>query len=138
MRFVESNIGEDTSFGAEVLARGGKLWYDPAILMTHRHERIDREAFWTRQYDAGRTIYDTRVQHDRPGRVLVRFPPLLFLFPHLWIVLARLLRAGRGLRALALSPWLVGGEVARIQGFLAARREHRETGAFERRGEAAA
>jgi glycosyltransferase involved in cell wall biosynthesis len=138
VRFVETNLGEDASFGAEVLARGGALLYDPAILMTHRPERIGRDAFWTRQYDAGRTIYRTRVLHDRPGRVLVRWPPLLFLFPHLWIVLARLLRAGRGLRALALLPWLFGGEVARIRGFLAARREHRETGAFERHGEAAA
>jgi glycosyltransferase involved in cell wall biosynthesis len=138
VRFVETNLGEDASFGAEVLARGGKLLYDPAILMSHRPERIDPQAFWKRQYDAGRTIYRTRVLHDRPGRVLVRYPPLLFLFPHLWIVLARLFRAGHGPRALALLPWLIRGEIARIKGFLAARREHKTTGAFERHGEAAA
>lgn len=137
VRFVETNLGEDASFGADVLARGGALLYDPAILMSHRPERLDPQAFWKRQYDAGRTIYRTRVLHDRPGRVLVRYPPLLFLFPHLWIVLARLFRAGRGPRALALFPWLVRGEVARIRGFLAARREHKATGAFERREAAA-
>jgi hypothetical protein len=98
---------------------------------------LDPTAFWKRQYDAGRTIYRTRVLHERPGRVLVRYPPLLFLFPHLWIVLARLIRAGRGGRALALLPWLVRGEIARIRGFLAARREHKATGAFERREAAA-
>ena len=41
VRFVETNLGEDASFGAAVLARGGKLWYDPEIVMTHRHERLD-------------------------------------------------------------------------------------------------
>src|SRR5512143_34228 len=135
VRFVETNLGEDASFGAAVLAGGGKLWYDPRILMTHRHERLDRETFWRRQVDCGRTIYRTRVLHDRPGRVLVRFPILLLLFPHLWIVLGRMVRAGRGLRALALFPWLVFGEIARIVGFLEARRQFKRSGGFERADE---
>lgn len=131
VRFVETNLGEDASFGAAVVARGGKLWYDPGIVMTHRHERLDRETFWERQVNAGRTIYRTRVLHDRPGRILVRFPPLVFLFPHLWIVVWRMIRAGKGARAIALFPWLVAGEIARIRGFFQARREHRRTGVFE-------
>lgn len=130
-RFVETNLGEDASFGAAVLERGGKLWYDPGIVMTHRHERLDRETFLARQVNAGRTIYRTRVLHDRPGRILVRFPPLLFLFPHLWIVMARMTRAGKTGRAIALLPWLFAGEVARIRGFLQARREYRKAGSFE-------
>ncbi len=133
IRFVETNLGEDASFSDAVLqATRGKLWYDPAILMTHRHERLDGPTFWRRQVDCGRTIYRTRVLHDRPGRVLVRFPALLFLFPHLWIVLARMLRAGRAGRALALLPWLLAGEIARIEGFLEARRRYKESGVFER------
>jgi glycosyltransferase involved in cell wall biosynthesis len=132
VRFVETNLGEDASFGAAVLARGGKLWYDPRIVMTHRHERLDRATFLARQVDCGRTIYRTRVLHDRPGRVLVRFPPLLLLFPHLWIVLARMARAGAAARAVTLFPWLVAGEIARIRGFLEARRRYRTTGVFER------
>jgi glycosyltransferase involved in cell wall biosynthesis len=132
IRFVETNLGEDASFSDAVLAQTrGKLWYDPGILMTHRHERLDRETFWRRQFDAGRTIYRTRVLHPRPGRILVRFPALLFLFPHLWIVLGRMLRAGRAGRAVALFPWLVAGEIARIEGFLEARRRYKESGAFE-------
>jgi glycosyltransferase involved in cell wall biosynthesis len=132
VRFVETNLGEDASFSAAVLARtAGRLWYDPGILMTHRHERLDASTFWRRQVDCGRTIYRTRVLHDRPGRILVRFPILLFLFPHLWIVLLRMLRAGRGGRAWALFPWLVAGEIARIRGFLQARRQYRRSGAFE-------
>ena len=131
VRFVETNLGEDASFGAAVVARGGKLWYDPGIVMTHRHERLDRATFLGRQVNAGRTIYRTRVLHDRPGRILVRFPPLVFLFPHLWIVLWRMIRAGKGLRAIVLFPWLVAGEIARIRGFFQARREHRRTGVFE-------
>lgn len=138
VRFVETNLGEDASFGAEVLRRGGRLWYEPRILMTHRHERLDRTTFWRRQVDCGRTIYRTRVLHDRPGRVLVRFPVLLFLFPHLWIVLARLGRAGLLGRGLVLSPWLFAGEVARISGFLEARRQFKREGSFERRDEAEA
>jgi glycosyltransferase involved in cell wall biosynthesis len=130
-RFVETNLGEDASFCAAVAARGGKLWYDPEILMTHRHERLDAATFWRRQIDCGRTIYRTRVLHERPGRILVRFPALLFLFPHLWIVLGRMIRARRALRALVLLPWLVVGEIARIVGFLQARRQFRKTGAFE-------
>jgi glycosyltransferase involved in cell wall biosynthesis len=138
VRFVETNLGEDASFGAAVLERGGRLWYEPAILMTHRHERLDRSTFWRRQVDCGRTIYRTRVLHDRPGRVLVRFPVLLFLFPHLWIVLARMARGGRLGRGLLLSPWLFAGEVARISGFLEARRQFKRSGGFERRDEAEA
>jgi glycosyltransferase involved in cell wall biosynthesis len=132
VRFVETNLGEDASFGAAVLARGGRLWYDPKIVMTHCHERLDRATFLARQVDAGRTIYRTRVLHDRPGRILVRCPPLLFLFPHLWIVLARMVRAGAAGKALRLFPRLVAGEIARIRGFLEARRQYRATGAFER------
>ena len=131
VRFVETNLGEDASFGAAVLERGGRLWYDPGIVMTHRHERLDRETFLARQVNAGRTIYRTRVLHDRPGRILVRCPPLVFLYPHLWIVLARMARAGRAGRALALLPWLIAGETARIRGFFQARREYRKAGAFE-------
>lgn len=137
VRFVETNLGEDASFGAEVLSRGGKLWYDPGIVMTHRHERLDRRTFLSRQVNCGRTIYRTRVLHDRPGRILVRWPPLLFLFPHLWIVLARMARAGKAGRALALFPWLLAGEIARIRGFLEARRRFRTTGAFEKTPSAA-
>ena len=132
VRFVETNLGEDASFGAAVHARGGRLWYDPKIVMTHRHERLDRATFLARQVDCGRTIYRTRVLHDRPGRILVRFPPLLFLFPHLWIVIARMARAGAAGKAVRLFPRLVAGEIARIRGFLEARRQYRATGAFER------
>jgi glycosyltransferase involved in cell wall biosynthesis len=131
VRFVETNLGEDASFGASVLARGGKLWYDPGIVMTHRHERLDREAFLARQVNAGRTIYRTRVLHDRPGRILVRCPPLVFLFPHLWIVIGRMARAGAAGKSLRLFPWLVAGEVARIRGFFDARRRFRKAGSFE-------
>jgi glycosyltransferase involved in cell wall biosynthesis len=132
VRFVETNLGEDASFCAAVCARGGKLWYDPQIVMTHQHERLDAQTFWRRQVDCGRTIYRTRVLHDRPGRILVRFPALLFLFPHLWIVLGRMIRSGFAGRAIALVPWLVAGEIARIRGFLEARRQYKRTGAFER------
>ena len=73
----------------------------------------------------GRTIFQTRLRYDRPGRVLVRFPALLFLFPHLWLTLARMCRAGFARRAIALLPWLFAGEVARIVGFLESRPEAR-------------
>jgi len=121
VRFPESNTGEDTAFALAVTARGGRLWYDPAIAVTHRHERLDWGSFWQKQVACGHTIYETRRDYDRPGKSLVRFPALLFLFPHLWITVGRMLRAGHGGRALALFPWLFTGEVARIKGFFAAR-----------------
>ena len=124
VRFPESNTGEDTAFALAVLARGGKLWYDPEIAVTHRHERLDWDSFWEKQVACGRTIYETRAKLDRPGKALVRFPPLLFLFPHLWMTVARMARAGHAGRAVALFPWLFTGEVARIRGFFEARREH--------------
>ncbi|MEX0878612.1 MAG: glycosyltransferase family 2 protein [Thermoanaerobaculia bacterium] len=124
VRFPESNTGEDTAFALAVLARGGKLWYDPGIVVTHRHQRLDWASFWEKQVACGRTIYETRAKLDRPGKALVRFPPLLFLFPHLWMTVGRMIRAGHGGRAVALFPWLVAGEVARIQGFFHARRVH--------------
>jgi glycosyltransferase involved in cell wall biosynthesis len=124
VRFPETNTGEDTAFALAVTARGGRLWYDPGIVVTHRHERLDSQAFWEKQVACGRTIYETRRDYDRPGRSLVRFPALLFLFPHLWITLARMVRAGHTGKALKLLPWLFTGEVARIQGFHLSRREH--------------
>jgi hypothetical protein len=56
--------------------------------------------------------------------VLVKWPALLFLFPHLWVTIARMARAGYAGRALALFPWLVAGEIHRIRGFFDARRQH--------------
>ena len=60
------------------------------------------------------------------------FRSLLFLFPHLWIVLVRMVRAGAAGKVFRLFPWLVAGEVARIRGFFEARRQFREAGDFER------
>ena len=122
VRFPESNTGEDTAFALAVLERGGTLWYEPSIVVTHRHERLDAAAFREKQVACGRTIYETRSRYDRPGRVLVRFPALLWLFPHLWITVWRMARAGHAGRAAALLPWLVEGEILRIRGFHEARR----------------
>ncbi len=121
VRFPESNTGEDTAFALAVTARGGRLWYDPGIVVTHRHERLDSRAFWEKQVACGRTIYETRRDFDRPGKSLVRFPALLFLFPHLWITVGRMIRAGHAGKAVTLFPWLFTGEVARIKGFFEAR-----------------
>jgi glycosyltransferase involved in cell wall biosynthesis len=122
VRFPETNTGEDTAFAVAVLERGGRLWYDPSIAVTHLHERLTAEAFREKQIACGRTIYETRSRFDRPGRVLVRHPGLLWLFPHLWITLWRMARAGHAGRAAALMPWLIRGEVLRIRGFHEARR----------------
>jgi glycosyltransferase involved in cell wall biosynthesis len=122
VRFPETNLGEDTSFALAVLARGGRLLFDPGIVVEHRHERLDAKAFRKRQIDVGRTLFRTRTLHDRPGRVFIRHPSLLYLFPHLWVVVGRMIRAGRAGRALRLFPWLVAGECARIRGFREARR----------------
>ena len=126
VRFPETNSGEDTAFALAVLARGGKLWYDPAIVVTHFHERLDAAAFREKQVACGRTIYSTRVALDRPGRVLVRWPALLFLFPHLWLTVGRMFRAGYARRAVTLFPWLLAGEIHRIRGFFDARREGKD------------
>ena len=134
VRFPETNTGEDTVFALAVTARtvGARLWYDPEIAVVHRHERLDPRAFWEKQVACGRTIYETRRDHDRPGKALVRFPALLYLFPHLWITLGRMLRAGHVGKALTLFPWLFTGEVARIQGFHRARRADLRSGAVVR------
>lgn len=122
VRFPETNSGEDTEFALAVRALGGRLWFDPEIVFTHRHERLDANAFREKQVACGRTIYRTRVALDRPGRALVKWPALLFLFPHLWVTVARMVRAGYAGRAVLLFPWLVAGEVHRIRGFFEARR----------------
>jgi glycosyltransferase involved in cell wall biosynthesis len=127
VRFLEASYGEDTTFARAVLKDRGVLWFDPAIVVTHYHERLDWPRFWDRQVNNGRALYWTRVRLDRPGRILVRFPFLLFFFPHLWVVLARMVRAGHGGKAVTLLPWLVAGEVARIRGFLESRRDARRS-----------
>ena len=123
VRFPETNTGEDTVFALAVTARtkGARLWYDPEIAVVHRHERLDPRAFWEKQVACGRTIYEIRRDYDRPGKSLVKFPALLFLFPHLWITLARMIRAGHAGKAVTLFPWLFTGELARIKGFFEAR-----------------
>ena len=123
LRFEEASYGEDTTFARAALRDHGLLWFDPQIVITHRPGRLDFPSFWSKQLNNGRALYATRVRLDRPGRSLVRFPALMFLFPHLWIVLARMFRAGEWRRGVALFPWLAAGEVARTRGFLAARRE---------------
>ncbi|MGH9457782.1 MAG: glycosyltransferase family 2 protein [Thermoanaerobaculia bacterium] len=122
LRFPETNSGEDTAFALSVLARGGRLWFEPSITVLHQHERLDWNAYWDKQVACGRTIFWTRSALDRPGRALVRFPVLLFLFPHLWLMLVRMARAGFFVDAVMLFPWFVAGEIARIRGFFDARR----------------
>ena len=121
LRFPETNSGEDTAFALGVTGRGGKLWFDPRITVTHNHERLDWNAYWEKQVACGRTIYWTRKELDRPGRFLVKFPILLFAFPHLWLMLLRMIRSGRLVDSVVLFPWFVAGELARIRGFFEAR-----------------
>jgi glycosyltransferase involved in cell wall biosynthesis len=123
LRFPESNSGEDTAFALAVTRRGGRLWFDPRIAVTHNHERLSWSDYREKQVACGRTIFWTRSAFDRPGQFLVRFPILLFLFPHLWLMLLRMLKHGAVLDAVVLFPWFVAGELARIRGFLAAKRE---------------
>ena len=122
VRFPETNSGEDTAFALAVLAGGGSLWYEPGIVLTHLHERLDAASFRDKQIACGRTIFLTRSILDRPGRVLVKFPALLFLFPHLWVTIARMIRAGYAGKSVTLFPWLVAGEIYRIRGFFDERR----------------
>jgi glycosyltransferase involved in cell wall biosynthesis len=121
LRFPETNSGEDTAFALSVTGRGAKLWFDPRITVTHNHERLDWNAYWDKQVACGRTIYWTRRDFNRPGRFLVKFPILLFAFPHLWLMLLRMIRSGRIVDSIVLFPWFVAGEVARIRGFFEAR-----------------
>jgi len=127
VRFLETSFGEDTTFARAVLADRGVLWFDPEITITHYHKRLDWPSFWDKQVNNGRALYWTRVRLDRPGRILVHAPFLLLLFPHLWLVVARMVRAGYAGKAVSLFPWLVAGEVARIRGFLEARRDARRS-----------
>jgi hypothetical protein len=123
VRLSESNTGEDTAFALAVLARGGRLWYDPVDRgdASPRAPRRPRRSARSRRR-AARTIYETRSRYDRPGRVLVR-PSRAAVALSLtcgsrcggWA------RAGHVGRAAALLPWLVQGEVLRIRGFHEAR-----------------
>jgi glycosyltransferase involved in cell wall biosynthesis len=125
LRFEEASYGEDTTFARAALRGRGLLWFDPEIVITHFPQRLDFPSFWDKQVNNGRSLYWTRVRLDRPGRTLVRLPLLLCLFPHLWIVLGRMLRAGHWRNVVTLFPWLVVGETARIRGFIEARRAAR-------------
>ena len=125
IRFRATNLGEDIFFALAVCANGWRIWYDPLIQVVHCHERLDFRRFWERQIAAGAALYVTRRSLDRPGRILFRAPVLLFLYPHLWIVIGRMLRQRMIGKAIALFPWLVAGETARIVGFFQARRDAR-------------
>jgi len=131
-RFPASNFGEDTFFALAVQAQGGRIWYEPRIRILHKHERLDMKQFWRRQVDAGQQLYWTRRSLDLPGKVLFRVPLLLLLFPHLWIVVARMLKQRMFAKATVLFPMLIMGEIARILGFLRARRVGQRGRALER------
>jgi glycosyltransferase involved in cell wall biosynthesis len=120
-RFPATNHGEDVFFASSVAGDRSRIWYDALIRVEHRHERLDWQRFWNRQIDAGRTFYLTRRSLQRPGRILLRIPALLFLFPHLWLVLRRMLDQRMLGKAVLLFPWLLIGEIARIVGFFRAR-----------------
>ena len=122
-RFPATNHGEDIFFASAVQGEERLVWYDPLILIEHRHERLDLRRFWDRQVDAGRTFYITRQSLQRPGRMLLRVPVLLFLFPHFWLVVRRTLQQRMITKAISLFPWLLVGETARIVGFFRARRD---------------
>ena len=121
IRFPPTNHGEDIFFALAVQKKGWTIRYEPSIRITHCHERLDFERFWARQVEAGKALFVTRKSLDRPGRILVRAPVLLFLYPHLWIVVARMLRQRMIIKAIVLFPWMVIGETARIIGFFRAR-----------------
>jgi len=126
VRFPATNFGEDTFFALAVQAQGGRIWYEPRIRILHKHERLDGKKFWRRQVDAGKQLYWTRRSLDLPGKILFRRPILLFVFPHLWLVVGRMWKQGMVGKAIALFPLLFAGEIARIFGFLSARRaDHR-------------
>lgn len=126
IRFPATNLGEDTFFALTVLAQGGQIWYEPRIRILHKHKRLDRRQFWLRQISAGQQLYWTRRSLDLPGKILFRLPILLFTFPHLWLVAGRMLKQGMVGKSIALFPLLFAGEIARIFGFLSARRaDHR-------------
>lgn len=123
VRFPASSLAEDVFFCEGVRARGWGAWYEPRIRIEHRHERLGAVQFWNRQLQSGRALYWSRRSLDRPGQVLVKLPALMWLLPHLWFLLARMLRNGLVLQAIGLLPWFVAGEVARAMGFLRARRD---------------
>ena len=127
-RFPASNLGEDIFFALGVQDQGWRCWYEPRISIVHRHQRLDWDSFWNRQVHSGRALYTTRRLLDRPGKILLRVPVLLGLYPHLWIMIGRMLRSGLVLDALRLFPWLLAGETARIVGFFSARREFARAG----------
>jgi cellulose synthase/poly-beta-1,6-N-acetylglucosamine synthase-like glycosyltransferase len=126
IRFPETNVAEDTIFARSVLAGDGVIWFDPEIVITHRHRRLDWESFWSKQVVSGRAVYWARRLADRPGQLLLRFPLLLMLFPHLWLVILRMIRGGLIGKVVTLFPWLIAGEIARIRGFFEARRADRD------------
>lgn len=123
VRFPPSSLAEDVFFCEGVRDRGWGAWYEPRIHAVHRHERLGASQFWNRQLQSGRALYWSRRSLDRPGQVLVTYPALMWLLPHLWFLLARMLRNGLVLQAIALLPWFVAGEVARAIGFLRGRRD---------------
>jgi glycosyltransferase involved in cell wall biosynthesis len=122
VRFPETNHGEDLFFALAVTSRGGRIWYEPRIRVVHKHQRLNWHQFWERQVNMGRTFYLTRRSLDRPGKVILRLPALLLLYPHLWMVLGRMLECRMVWKAITLFPWLFAGETARILGFFRARR----------------
>jgi len=122
LEFIPTTAGEDTTFNAELISRGGRLFFDPAIRVTHTPPRRGLMAFFHNQYRCGLAFVYARAGFDLRGAVLLRRPILLFFLPRLAVLFRRYILSRQAIRFMLLLPLLGAGEICRTAGILKGRR----------------
>lgn len=122
LQFIHTTAGEDTTFNADLAARGGTLVFDPEIVVTHVPARRGLRAFFRNQLRCGRAFVYPRLRHELPGQVLLRYPVLLIFLPRLAVLFRRYLFTRHLPAFILLLPLLAAGEVFRTAGILLQRR----------------
>ncbi|MCX6355773.1 MAG: glycosyltransferase [Candidatus Aureabacteria bacterium] len=119
--FIPTTAGEDTTFNAEIAARGGTLIFDPAIIVTHAPARRGLVSFFRNQYRCGLAFVYARTRFTLRGSVLLRHPVLLFFMPRLLVLFRRYLFTRRFVQFIVLLPLIAVGEICRTAGILKGR-----------------
>ena len=121
--FIEAPSGaEDLLYNFFVRQQGGRLLFDPSIVVTHLN-RTDFYAFLRHQWELGFGSAIARRMATLKGQPFVRYPLLAYSLPlvRLSRTFSRLLRHNRSAlwRYLRLLPFLTPGYVRWTAGFLA-------------------
>jgi len=121
LEFTDNFPSEDTLLNWHLYDRGGKLYYDPSVMIVHLN-RISLDKLLTHQYRLGKMVAVERSLSGNPGKLFLKFKVLALALPFLrWIMaFLRLLRndTKTAFILLGLTPLFIPAAAAWTAGFM--------------------